>query len=85
LDCSITDSSPHSLPLLSNPKIVIRTGSFRKQFNHYKEIMDYCENGVPMFNGQNGLKYDMWSIRMKVFLHAHGHYIFLSIVIGYDS
>jgi hypothetical protein len=47
--------------------------------------MDYSENGVPMFNGQNGFKYDMWSIRMKVFLQAHGHYIWLSVVTGYDS
>ena len=47
--------------------------------------MDYSENGVLMFNGQNGFKYDMWSIRMKVFLQARGHYIWLSIVTGYDS
>ena len=46
--------------------------------------MDYSENGVRMFNGQNGFKYEMWSIRMKVFLQAHGHYIWLSIVTGYD-
>jgi hypothetical protein len=37
-------------------------------FNHWKEIMDYSENLVPMFNGHNGFKYDMWSRRMKVFL-----------------
>jgi hypothetical protein len=30
--------------------------------------MDYSENGVPMFNGQNGLKYEMWNKRMEVFL-----------------
>jgi hypothetical protein len=47
--------------------------------------MDYSENGVPMFNGQNGLKYEMWSIRMKVFLQAQGHYIWLSVVTIYDS
>jgi hypothetical protein len=47
--------------------------------------MDYSENGVPMFNGQNGLKYEMWSIRMKLFLHAQGHYIWLSVVTRYDS
>jgi hypothetical protein len=47
--------------------------------------MDYCENEVPLFNGQNGLKYEMWSIRKKVFLQAHGNYIWLSVVIGYDS
>jgi hypothetical protein len=47
--------------------------------------MDYYENGVPMFNGQNGFKYNMWSIRTKVFLQAQGHYIWLSFVTGYDS
>jgi hypothetical protein len=45
--------------------------------------MDYSENGVTMFNGQNGLKYEMWIRRMIVFLQAHGHYIWLSVVTGY--
>jgi hypothetical protein len=30
--------------------------------------MDYYENGVPMFNDQNGFKYEMWSIKTEVFL-----------------
>jgi hypothetical protein len=47
--------------------------------------MDYFENGVPMFNGHNGFKCEMWSIRTKVFLQAQGHYIWLSVVTGYDS
>ena len=47
--------------------------------------MDYSENGVPLFNGQNGLKYELWSGRMKLFLQTHGYYIWLSIVTGYDS
>ena len=38
-----------------------------------------------MFNGHNGFKYGMWSIRTKVFLQAHGHYIWLSVVTIYDS
>jgi hypothetical protein len=38
-----------------------------------------------MFNGHNGFKYEMWSIRKKVFLHTQGHYIWLSVVTGYDS
>jgi hypothetical protein len=63
----------------------MRVGSLRKQFNHWKEIIDYFENGVPMFNGQNDFKYEMWSIRMKVFLQEQGHYIWLSVVTGYDS
>jgi hypothetical protein len=32
--------------------------------------MDYSKNGVLMFNGQNGFKYEMWSKRKKVFLQA---------------
>jgi hypothetical protein len=32
--------------------------------------MDYYENGVSMFNGQNGFNYEMWSRRMEVFLQA---------------
>jgi hypothetical protein len=47
--------------------------------------MDYSENGVPMFNGQNGLNYDMWSNRKKIFLQAHGHYIWLLVVTRYGS
>jgi hypothetical protein len=47
--------------------------------------MDYSKNGVPMFNGQNGFKYEMWSRRTKLFLQAQGHYIWLSVVTGYDS
>jgi hypothetical protein len=47
--------------------------------------MDYSENEVPMFNGQNGFKYEMWSIRTELFLHSQGHYIWLSFVTGYDS
>jgi hypothetical protein len=47
--------------------------------------MDYSEHGVPMFNGQNGFKYEMWSSRTKVFLQEQGHYIWLSVFTGYDS
>jgi hypothetical protein len=47
--------------------------------------MDYSKNGVPLFNGQNGLKYELWSGRMKVFLQPQGYYIWLSVVTGYDS
>ena len=42
-------------------------------------------NREPMFNGQNDFKYEMWSRRTKVFLQAQGHYIWLSVVTGYDS
>jgi hypothetical protein len=37
--------------------------------------MDYSENGVPMFNGQNGFKYEMWSRRTKYF-YRHRDIIF---------
>jgi hypothetical protein len=47
--------------------------------------MDYYENGVPIFIGQNGFKYDMCKIRREVFLQAHEHCIWLSVVTGYDS
>jgi hypothetical protein len=47
--------------------------------------MDYYDNGVPLFNGQNGLKYKMWSGRTKVFLQEQGYYIWLSVITGYDS
>ena len=47
--------------------------------------MDYSENGVPLFNGQNGLKYELWSGRTKVFLKEQGYYSWLSVVTGYDS
>jgi hypothetical protein len=56
-----------------------------KQFNLWKEIMEYFENGVPMFIGKNGFKYEMWSIRKEVFLQAQGHYIWLPVVTRYDS
>jgi hypothetical protein len=38
-----------------------------------------------MFNGQNGLKYEIWSGRTKVFLEAHGYDIWKSVATGYDS
>ena len=47
--------------------------------------MDYSKNGVPMFNGHNGFKYEMWSISTEVFLQEQGHYIWLLVVTGYDS
>jgi hypothetical protein len=47
--------------------------------------MDYYENGVTIFNGMNGFKYDMWSRRMKLFLQEQGHYIWLLVVTAYDS
>ena len=38
-----------------------------------------------MFNGQNGLMYELWSGRTKVFLQAQGYYIWLSVITGYES
>ena len=63
LNCSIIDSPPLSVI----QQLVSEQGSFRKQFNHWKEIMDYFENGVLMFSCQNGFKYEMWSRRMEAF------------------
>jgi hypothetical protein len=47
--------------------------------------MEYTENGVPLFNGQNGLKYEMWSIRTRTFLEAQGYDIWYSVVTGYNA
>jgi hypothetical protein len=47
--------------------------------------MDYSENGVSLFNAQNGLKYEIWSRSTKLFLQEQGHYMWLSVVTGYDS
>jgi hypothetical protein len=30
--------------------------------------MEYNMNGVPMFDGQSGLEYEIWSRRTKAFL-----------------
>ena len=65
--------------------MVSEQGSFKRQFNHWKEIMEYTENGVPLFNGQNGLEYDMWSIRMRTFLEAQGYDIWYLVVTGYNA
>jgi hypothetical protein len=46
--------------------------------------MDFFENGEQIFNGQNGLLYELWSGRMKVFLQSHGYYIWLAVVTRYD-
>jgi hypothetical protein len=47
--------------------------------------MDYFENGVTLFNGHNGLKYEIWSGRMKIFLKEQGYDIWKSVATGYDS
>jgi hypothetical protein len=39
--------------------------SFRKNSNHWKEIMEYTKMGGPMFDDQN---YTFWNKRMKTFL-----------------
>jgi hypothetical protein len=43
----------------------------------------YTNNGIPIFDGQNGQHYEMWNIRMKTFLQAHGFYVWKSVVTGY--
>jgi hypothetical protein len=47
--------------------------------------MEYSMNGAPMFNGQKGLKYELWSCRMKVFLQAQGYDVWHSVVTGYNA
>jgi hypothetical protein len=47
--------------------------------------MDYTENGAPIFNSQNGMEYEIWSKRTKVFLKARGYDVWQSIVIGYTT
>jgi hypothetical protein len=32
----------------------------------------YTDNGIPIFDGQDGQNYEMWNIRMKTFLQAQG-------------
>ena len=47
--------------------------------------MEYKENGVPMFDAQSGLEYEIWSIRKKVFFKAWGYDIWKSIVTVYNA
>jgi hypothetical protein len=42
--------------------------------------MESTKNGVPMLNGHNGLKYDIWIKRTKTLLQAQGCDICYSIV-----
>jgi hypothetical protein len=47
--------------------------------------MDYTENGAPMFNGHNGLEYEIWSSRTKVILRAQIYDVWKSVVTGYTA
>jgi hypothetical protein len=49
------------------------------------ESTDMYKMEVPQFNGQNGLKYEIWSNRMKTFLQAQGCDIWRSVVTGYTT
>jgi hypothetical protein len=42
-------------------------------------------NGASIFDGQNGMSYEIWSDRMKVFLQAQGYDVWHSVVTGYIS
>jgi hypothetical protein len=56
--------------------------SFKKQSNHWKEIMDYAKIGVPIFDDQD---YAFWSIRMKTYVQAHGFDVWRAVVDGYKA
>jgi hypothetical protein len=47
--------------------------------------MEFTNNGVPMFDGRSGLKYEMWSIRTRNFLEEQGYDIWYLVVTIYDS
>jgi hypothetical protein len=47
--------------------------------------MECSVNGETMFNGQKGMKYEMWSIRMKTFLQARGYDVWKLLVTGYTT
>jgi hypothetical protein len=49
------------------------------------ESIDMYKMEVPQFNGQNGLKYEIWSNIMKSFLQAQGCDIWRSVVTGYTT
>jgi hypothetical protein len=46
-----------------------QSSSFKKQFNHWKEIMEYAKIGAPRFDGKN---YAFWNKRMKLFFKGMG-------------
>jgi hypothetical protein len=50
-----------------------------------RKIMEYTMSGVPQFDGQNGHRFEMWSIKMKTFLEAHGYDVWKLVVIGYTA
>jgi hypothetical protein len=47
--------------------------------------MEYPIFGVPQFDGKNGQRYEMWTIKMKFFLQALGYDVWKSIVTGYTA
>jgi hypothetical protein len=51
------------------------------------DVMDngYRSNGILRFDGQIGLKYDMWNKKMKTFLQAQGYNVWYSVIIGYTG
>jgi hypothetical protein len=47
--------------------------------------MEYIMFALPRFDGQNGQRYEMWSISMKTFLEAQGYDVWKSVVTGYTT
>jgi hypothetical protein len=45
----------------------------------------YIDNGTRMFGGHNGKNYDMWNLRMKVFIKSRGYDVWDSVVSRYTT
>jgi len=45
----------------------------------------YKSNGILLFDGHIGLKYEMWTNKMKTFLGEQGYDVWYSIVTGYTD
>jgi hypothetical protein len=54
----------------------------RKHFNHWKEIMDYTNIGIPKFDGED---YAFWRRRMKTYVQEQGFDVWRAVVNGYKA
>jgi hypothetical protein len=75
----ITDSPP----LLIIQQLVLEQVPSRNNLTIGRYIMEtniMYKNGIPQFDGHN---YALWSIRMKIYVQAHGFDVWKSIINGY--